>query len=75
MAELNSIYNMEEEKKVKSRAAVTKCRVKKKREEEEMMARREHLRKENEDIQARTAVHQQVASMITKITRQLRRKS
>merc|ERR1712227_652252 len=67
LAELNSIYNMEEEKKVKSRAAVTKCRDKKKREEEEMMARREHLRKENEDIQARTAVHQQELSFLRQV--------
>ena len=56
---------MEEEKKVKSRAAVTKCRVKKKREEEEKLAKMERLRKENEDISQRTAVHQQVPSMIT----------
>ena len=56
---------MEEEKKVKSRAAVTKCRVKKKREEEEKMAKMERLRKENEDILQRTAVHHQVSSMIT----------
>ena len=51
---------MEEEKKVKSRAAVKKCREKKKREEEENMDRREHLRQENEEIRHRTAVHQQV---------------
>ena len=50
---------MEEEKKVKARAAVTKCRDKKKREEEEKMAKRERLKKENEDILRRTAVHQQ----------------
>ena len=66
---------MEEEKRVKSRAAVTKHRDKKRREEEENRARREHLREENEEIRQRTAVHQQVATLITKITRQLRRKS
>ena len=60
-----SIDTMEEEKKVKSRAAVTKCRVKKKREEEEKLARMERLRKENEDISQRTSVHKQVPSMIT----------
>ena len=65
LAGLNSIYNMEEEKKVKARAAVTKFRDKKKREEEENMARRERLKKENEDILRRTAVHEQVNTSST----------
>ena len=51
---------MEEERKAKARAAVIKCRDKGKREEEENIARRERLRKENEDILRRTAVHRQV---------------
>merc|ERR1712156_1137879 len=58
---------MEEEKKVKSRAAVTKCRVKKKREEEEKLAKMERLRKENEDISQRTAVHQQELSFLRQV--------
>merc|ERR1711899_647671 len=66
-AGLDSIYTMEEEKKVKSRAAVTKCRVKKKREEEENRARREHLREENEEIRQRTAVHQQELSFLRQV--------
>ena len=56
---------MEEEKKVKARAAVTKFRDKKKREEEENMAKRERLKKENEDILRRTAVHEQVNTSST----------
>ena len=64
---------MEEGKKVKPRAAVTKCREKKRLEEEENMARRERLRRENEDILRRTAVHQQVnISSTSNIIRGLR---
>ena len=59
---------MEEGKKVKARAAVTKCREKKKREEEENMTRRERLRMENEDIVRRTAVYQQVNTSCTSFT-------
>ena len=62
------IDTMEEEKKVKSRAAVKKCREKKKREEEENMTRRERLRMENEDIVRRTAVYQQVNTSCTSFT-------
>ena len=65
LAGLGCIFTMEEEKKVKARAAVTKFRDKKKREEEENMARRERLKKENEDILRRTAVHQQVNTSST----------
>merc|ERR1712122_345276 len=54
-------------KKVKARAAVTKCRDKKKREEEEKMAKRERLKKENEDILRRTAVHQQELSFLRQV--------
>merc|ERR1711872_792751 len=67
LAGLDCISTMEEEKKVKARAAVTKCRVKKRREEEENMAKRERLQKENEDILRRTAVHQEELSFLRQV--------
>ena len=50
----------DEERKARNRAALKKFRDKEKKEKEEKARRMEQLRRENEEIEQRTAVHQQV---------------
>ena len=52
----------DEEKKARNRAALKRFRDKEKKEKEEKARRMEELRRENQEIEQRTAVHQQVGN-------------
>ena len=57
----------DEERKARNRAALKKFRDKEKKEKEEKARRMEELRRENEEIEQRTAVHQQVRWEVRKV--------
>jgi len=57
----------DEERKARNRAALKKFRDKEKKEKEEKARRMEQLRRENEEIEQRTAVHQQELSFLRQV--------
>ena len=57
----------DEERKARNRAALKKFRDKEKKEKEEKVRRMEELRRENQEIEQRTAVHQQVRWEVRKV--------
>merc|ERR1711971_1042255 len=57
----------DEERKARNRAALKKFRDKERKEKEEKARRMEELRRENEEIEQRTAVHQQELSFLRQV--------
>jgi len=59
----------DEEKKARNRAALKRFRDKEKEQKEEKARRMEELRKENQEIEQRTAVHQQELSFLHQVVK------
>merc|ERR1711934_496177 len=57
----------DEERKARNRAALKKFRDKEEKEKEEKARRMEQLRRENQEIEQRTAVHQQELSFLRQV--------